>query len=159
MSLSGGDLWAREALARMLLVNRRYAAADSVIQSLEVGGNSRALDLRETTADLRSTLAREHGRFHESIALIKPYLVVSSNGFARLVETDNRRWLGDYAGASRTYDSLTHRPDEHFSLPIPSPSARAYCWMHALAADAYVPTGDTIRLLAMADTLERGCRL
>ena len=34
MSLSGAELWATEGLARMLLVGRRYAAADSVIASI-----------------------------------------------------------------------------------------------------------------------------
>jgi DNA-binding SARP family transcriptional activator/tetratricopeptide (TPR) repeat protein len=156
MSLSGGDLSASDDLARMLLVSRRYAAADSVIAALQAAAST--IEAREAAADLRSLVAREHGRFRESSEILRRLIPRSeSNGFVNLVLTDNMRWLGDYAGASRRYDSFAHRSGEHFSLPVPSPSARAWCWMHALAADAYVPTGDTVALRVKADTLEAGC--
>ena len=156
MSLSGGDISASGDLARMLLVSRRYAAADSVIAALQAGAST--TEGRVAVADLRSLVAREHGRYRESSEVLKRFVPKSeSNGFVALVLTDNMRWLGDYAGASRRYDSFAHPPGEHFSLPIPSPSARAWCWMHALAAEAYAPTGDTVALRVKADTLEAGC--
>ena len=156
MSLSGGDLSASDDLARMLLVSRQYAAADSVIAALQAGAST--TEAREAVADLRSLVAREHGRFRESSEILKRLIPRSeSNGFVALVLSDNMRWLGDYAAASRRYDSYAHPRGEHLSLPVPSPSARAWCWMHALAADAYVPTGDTVTLRVQADTLEAGC--
>ncbi len=156
MSLSGSDLSASGDLARMLLVSRRYAAADSVIAALQAEAST--TDGRVEVADLRSLVAREHGRYRESSELLKRLVPKwESNGFVNLVLTDNMRWLGDYAGASRRYDSFAHPGGEHLSLPIPSPSARAWCWMHALAADAYEPTGDTVSLRVQADTLEAGC--
>jgi DNA-binding SARP family transcriptional activator/tetratricopeptide (TPR) repeat protein len=156
MSLSGGDLSASGDLARMLLVSRRYAAADSVIAALQAGAST--TDGHVAVADLRSLVAREHGRYRESSEILKRLVPKSeSNGFVSLVLTDNMRWLGDYAGASRRYDSFAHPAGEHFSLPVPSPSARAWCWMHALAAEAYAPTGDTVALRVKADTLEAGC--
>jgi len=156
MSLSGGDVSASGDLARMFLVSRRYAAADSVIAALQAGAST--TDGRVAVADLRSLVAREHGRYRESSEILKRLVPKpESNGFIALVLTDNMRWLGDYAGASRRYDSFAHPAGEHFSLPVPSPSARAWCWMHALAADAYAPTGDTVALRIQADTLEAGC--
>jgi DNA-binding SARP family transcriptional activator len=156
MSLSGGDLSASDDLARMLLVSRQYAAADSVIDALQAGAST--IEAREAVADLRSLVAREHGRYRESSEILKRLIPrAESNGFVNLVLSDNMRWLGDYADASRRYDSFAHPGGEHLSLPIPSPSARAWCWMHALAADAYVPTGDTVALRIQADTLEAGC--
>jgi DNA-binding SARP family transcriptional activator/predicted Zn-dependent protease len=156
MSLSGGDLVASGDLARMFLVSRQYAAADSVIAALQAEAST--TDARLAVADLRSLAAREHGRYRESAEILKRSVPGSSaNGFINLVLADDMRWLGDYAGASKRYDSYAHPAGEHFSLPVPSPSARAWCWMHALAAEAYVPTRDTVGLRIKADTLEAGC--
>jgi hypothetical protein len=123
---------------------------------LQAGAST--IEGREAVADLRSLVAREHGRYRESSEILKRLIPRSeSNGFVNLVLSDNMRWLGDYAGASRRYDSFAHPAGQHLSLPVPSPSARAWCWMHALAADAYEPTGDTVTLRVQADTLEAGC--
>lgn len=158
MSLSGGDLWASEQIARMLIVARRYAAADSAVRMLEAA--SQSIEHQETAADLRSVLARERGRYRESSQIMKRLVASSpgSTGFGDMVVSDNMRVLGENREAARRYELASHPSVDHFaSLPIPSPSARAFCWLHALAADAYAPTGDTITLRAKADTLERGC--
>jgi hypothetical protein len=49
------------------------------------------------------------------------------------------------------------RTDNQRALPLEPGSARAYCWHHALAADASGPAADTIVLRGIADTLEIGC--
>jgi len=36
-------------------------------------------------------------------------------------------------------------------------SSRGFCWHHALLADAIAPSGDTVRLRGLADTLAIGC--
>jgi tetratricopeptide (TPR) repeat protein len=157
VSLSGGDIWATEEFARMLLVSRRYAAADSAISGME---SSPSLGVRETAADLRSLLERELGRFRAAMRVLDRMVAMSpgSSGFAELVRADNLRLLGDYAGAARRYEAFTHPPyGGGPALPVPSTSARAFCWHHALAADALSFTGDTISLGATADTLKLGC--
>jgi tetratricopeptide (TPR) repeat protein len=158
VSLAGGDGWSVDEFARMLLISRRYATADSVIAVLE---SSRSLPIRENAADLRSLLERERGRFRASsramdrLAAFSP----SQDGFAGLTRSDNLRYLGEYASAVQHYEKITH-PSQGRSLPLPVPptSARAYCWHHALAGDALSFTGDTLKLRSIADTLELGCR-
>lgn len=157
VSLSGGDHWATEQYARMLLVSRRYAAADSAIKWIESRtqpGESQA------AADLRSLFEREHGRIRESSRVIERLrrgLAVSVS-FVQIIQADNQRLLNNYASAARQFDALVHMPnDAPVTLPHLSTSARALCWHHALAGDAYAGTGDTIVLRAIADTLQRGC--
>jgi DNA-binding SARP family transcriptional activator/TolB-like protein len=157
VSLSGGDLWAISQFARMLLVARKFETADSVITSVE---GSSSPGRREVAVDLRSILDRERGRFRAADRIIAQLLALqpSSTGFFQLVQADNRRQIGDYAGAARTYEALAHGPREAPSkLPLPAPAARAFCWHHALGADAYAFTGDTVTLRAKADTLEQSC--
>ena len=156
VSLSGGDQWATEQYARLLLVARRYAAADSAIKWIEARvtpGESQA------ASDLRSLYEREHGRIRRSSQIIgglKPGPV--SIGFVKIIQSDNLRLLHNYAAAARQYDALVHPPtDPPVTLPFPPAGARALCWHHALAADAYAGTGDTITLRAIADTLQNGC--
>jgi predicted Zn-dependent protease len=144
VTLAGNDLWALDGYARMLLVNRRYAAAESVVARIEAlhspGGKS------EIT-DLRSLLAREHGQFRESTRLIRTLAKESPDAawFMHLIVADNKRLVGEYPAAFRDFEAL---PGE----------ARAYCWHHALGADALGPEADTILLRGMADTLEAVCQ-
>lgn len=155
--LSGGDLWANNELAHMLLVARRYAAADSVITMME---SSPSAEWREKAFDLRSLLEREHGRYRASDLTIERYMNAypGSRGFGEMIRADNLRNLGHYATAAERYERLVHAPGEGpLPLPWPPTGARALCWHHALAADAYAPTGDTVTLRAKADTLEAGC--
>jgi tetratricopeptide (TPR) repeat protein len=66
--------------------------------------------------------------------------------------------MADYAGAARIYESISHNGPSDRSLPDDPGAMRAFCWHHALAADALGATGDTGWLRAVADTLERACR-
>ena len=157
VTLSGTELWSLDQSARLLLVSRRYAAADSVIRRIEslypdAGAGE--------SGDLRSLLARERGRpleanrVLEALAKSKP----SAAGFIALLIADNRRLSGDLAGAAREWERLAHGgPTAQTSFPLDPGSARAFCWHHALAADALGPAADTIALRAIADTLEIGC--
>jgi tetratricopeptide (TPR) repeat protein len=156
-ALSGGDLWASEGIARILIVSRRYAAADSAIAAMAAGPSS--LQRSETVADLRSILARERGQYRASSRVMQELGVASphASGFADIIAADNMRLLGNYTEAARRHDGMVHPASLKLSLPIPAGSARAFCWSHALAADAYAPTRDTVALKAIADTLELGC--
>jgi tetratricopeptide (TPR) repeat protein len=79
--------------------------------------------------------------------------------FLDLVRGNTLSRLGQYAAAESVYERHVHGPGLSPAQPWPpNPwSARAFCWEHALLADALAPTGDTVRLLAIADSLERGC--
>jgi TolB-like protein len=156
VSLAGGEAWATGEYTRMSLVARRYDAADSAIRVMEAGSAQH----REEAFDLRSLLERERGRFRASSAVMSRLAssFPAASGFAEMIRSDNLRLLGDFSGAAARYDAMVHNADDAPPVfPLPSFSARAYCWNHALAADAYSPTGDTIRLLAIADTLEAAC--
>jgi DNA-binding SARP family transcriptional activator/tetratricopeptide (TPR) repeat protein len=158
VTLSGSELWSLDAHARMLLANRRYAAAESVIARIEsLHRNSGKSEI----TDLRSLLAREHGRFRESTRIIETLARESPDAawFMHLIVADNKRLLGDHAGAFRAYERLVHGATmDQTILPAEPGQARAYCWHHALGADALGPQADTILLRGIADTLETVCQ-
>lgn len=157
VSLSGGDMWGQTEYGRMLLVARRYEAADSAITAMEA---STSPEQRETAADLRSLLGREQGRLRASNRLLDSLTraVRASRGLADMMRAGNLRMLGAYAQAGRTFEAPAHVAGEGpIALPVRAEAARAFCWHHALAADAIAPLGDTIALRYYADTLERGC--
>jgi DNA-binding SARP family transcriptional activator/tetratricopeptide (TPR) repeat protein len=156
VSLSGGDPSAVDQLARMLIVSRRYGAADSAIAVMELNPSP---DRGEAVADLRTLLEREHGRYRAANRVLDRLAPSpNSSGLAGMVRASNLRALGDYAGAARWYDATAHSPKAGaLQFPLPASSARGFCWHHALAADAFAPTGDTLALRAAADTLEAAC--
>jgi DNA-binding SARP family transcriptional activator/TolB-like protein len=157
VSLAGSDLRSRDELVRMLLVARRYEAADSAIATLEADSTAD----REKVYDLRALLERERGRFRAANGALDRMVAASpaSRGFADMIRADNMRSLGGGAGAARRFEASAHPPSQVFRLPLPAGSARGFCWHHALAADASASTsaGDTTWLRATADTLEAGC--
>ena len=156
VTLSGNELWSLDQYARMLLIARRYAAAESVTTVMESLYRDEGLG---HTADLRSLLARERGRFREANRIIDDMVTRSplSAFGTEVIRADNHRYMGDYAGAVRIYESTSHSGPQR-SLPTIPGSARTFCWHHALAADASGETADTNWLKAVADTLERACR-
>ena len=155
LALSGNELWILDQVARVLLVARRYAAADSVIGQME---RLHPGDLGHP-ADLRALLAREHGRPREANRIIDALIARSPlDAFGtEVVRADNHRMMGDYDGAVRIYESSSHNGPQR-TLPENPGSARAFCWHHALAADALGETGDTTWLRAVADSLEAACK-
>jgi tetratricopeptide (TPR) repeat protein len=157
VTLSGSELWAMDAYARMLLANRRYAEAESEIARIEALYKDKG---KSETTDLRSLLAREHGQFRESTRIIETLARESPDAawFMHLIVADNKRLLGDYAGAFRAYERLVHgeRLDQTI-VPTEPGQARAYCWHHALGVDALGPQADTVVVRAIADTLEFAC--
>lgn len=156
LSLSGGDSWATADYIRMLLVARHHEIADTAIATLEA---SPSPSRRELAAELRAVLERERGRPRSANRVIDRLTAMAPGAFSfgQMVRAANLRPLGAHEEATRLFEAGSHGPGERLPLPVPSTSARAFCWHHALAADALAPTGDTLRLRALADTLERGC--
>jgi tetratricopeptide (TPR) repeat protein len=155
ISLAGGEGWAIEQYARMLMVARRYAEADSTIATMETSSSA---ENREAAYDLRALLQREHGNYRAANRTMDRYAAEfpGSLGFSDMIRADNNRMLGKYAEAYRWYHASGH-PGPPLPMPVPSGSARGFCWRHALAADALSPTRDTLTLKLLADTLEHGC--
>jgi tetratricopeptide (TPR) repeat protein len=120
--------------------------------------SSSSPEIREAAYDLRSLLQREHGNYRAANRTMDRYAAEfpGSLGLSEMIRADNDRMLGNYAQAFRWYHETGH-PGPPLPMPIPSGSARGFCWRHALAADAYSPTGDTVTLKFVADTLEHGC--
>jgi DNA-binding SARP family transcriptional activator/Flp pilus assembly protein TadD/TolB-like protein len=156
VTLAGNEMWALDQYARMLIVGRRYAAADSVTDRIEALYH----DAEGQVADLRALLAREHGRPGEANRLIEELVArspLSAYG-TDVVRADNRRLMGDIAGAVRIYERISHGgPTPQLSIPLDPGAARAFCWHHALAADALGEVADTVRLRGIADTLAMAC--
>lgn len=155
VTLSGNELWTLDQYARMMLIGRRYTEADSVIGRIEAIHGEGALG---QTSDLRALLARERGKPREALRIVGSLVGKSLQATygSDIVTADNRRLLGDYVGAAKIYERITHGPGTPPTVPSQPGAARAFCWHHALAADALGLTGDTLGLRAVADTLA-GC--
>jgi tetratricopeptide (TPR) repeat protein len=155
-SLAGDDAGYDARIGRILVMARRYAAADSAARAW-LGRDDG--DYHIEAMDLRSTLLRERGRFRESNQLIKR--LVAEYPAARsleLVRADGLARLGEWKDASLVYEGLLHDANvKEPSSPYQSlagDAARAFAWDHALLAEAIAQSGDTIRLRALADSIQ-----
>ena len=157
ITLSGNELAMLDQYTRMLIVSRRYTEADSVVRTIEAQYPTNS---KGEVADLRSLLARERGRPHEALVTMEGLAArwPQAAWGTDVIRADNRRLMGDYEGAARHLESITHTgPVERVLLPQNLGTARAFCWHHALLADALGTTGDTARLRGIADTLQMSC--
>jgi DNA-binding SARP family transcriptional activator/TolB-like protein/tetratricopeptide (TPR) repeat protein len=155
--LAGNDPEYRAKIGRILLMARRWAAADSLITRWN-GSQSR--EMRADAFDLRMLLQRERGQFRAANRTADAFREpVPDAGVLRYMKGNDLGRLGDYAGAIRLYEEAVH------AHPMPGPAlspastltgdwARAFCWEHALEADAIAASGDTLRLRALADSIE-----
>lgn len=156
MVLSGTvDAAEHELVARIFIAKRDFARADSVIRALTASPSAL---LRQAAADLSMQLDRERGHFRASIAVAdSAAAAVPSLAFLHLVEGNSLGHVGEYAAAARIYEDASH-PAVPGQLPNDLPRepvhTRAFVWHHTLLADAIAPGGDTVRLKAIADTLD-----
>lgn len=143
------------SVGRILLMARRFDDVDSVITVWL----ARDDDYRLEALDLRTMLLRERGQIRESNRVIERLVarypaalsleLVRANGLAR---------LGKWEEAVKVYEDHEHstgrsEPPSPYR-PLTGDDARAFAWEHALAADALAAGGDTIRLHALADSIE-----
>ncbi len=160
VTLAGDEPAALVALGRFLIIARRFEAADSAITIWSRAGG----ELHRLALDLRVMLLREQGRLRASNRTIDTLDKLDPGHPMALVRANSLARLGNYASAERIYEDLTHgRERRPVPLPLAGAAARAFCWHHALLADAIAGSGlspvagDTVRLIAIADTLQAMC--
>jgi DNA-binding SARP family transcriptional activator/Flp pilus assembly protein TadD/TolB-like protein len=157
VSFAGNDPAALDMLVRVLVMSRRYDAADSLLTALEKSGSAA---LKSTVYDVRILLLRERGQFRASEAAIARAEGGVPNAGVQtiLMHGANLGRFGEYAAAALLYERSAHGPRlETGPFPKLGAGARGFCWHHALLADAIAPSGDTARLRGIADTLAIGC--
>lgn len=154
VALSPDDAGTMTQHVRVLIQMRRYDEADTIVRRWET---SPSHEHREAGEELRITLDREQGRLRAADAALTA--MVRAYPDARelaLVKGDGLARLGDYAGAVRIFEQLYHGGTPAMLGTLPGGNgARAFCWYHALEADAIAATGDTVRLHALADSIEQ----
>jgi tetratricopeptide (TPR) repeat protein len=158
VTLSGNDATTLDQLARMLIMARKVDEADSLVRAWNGGSN---LALRRTALDLRVMIDRERGQLRESVRNTDRAIAADSTmDFLDLVRANSLSRLGDYGAAERLHERRIHGspPRPVTPWPLRPGTARAFCWEHALLADAIAPSGDTLRVRAIADSLEQGCK-
>jgi len=157
VTLSGRDPSTLDMWARLLVAARQYDTVDSLVRSWLT---SESPELRGSAYDLRVLLLRERGELRASnVALDRTEADLPNAGVQTvLVRGNNLGRLGDYAGAELVYERSAHGPRlETRRFPPVGTASRGFCWHHALLADAIAPSGDTVRLRGLADTLAVGC--
>ena len=156
VTLSGRDPSTLDMWARTLVMARQYDTVDSLVNAWIAGPSP---ELRASANDLRVLLLRERGELRASNAALDRAEADLPNGGIQtvLVRGNNLSRLGDYAAADLLYERSSHGPQLETRFPPSGTASRGFCWHHALLADAIAPSGDTVRLRALADTLTIGC--
>jgi DNA-binding SARP family transcriptional activator/tetratricopeptide (TPR) repeat protein/TolB-like protein len=155
--LSQGDAQYAMRIGRILVMARRFDAADSAAADwLTRPGD----DFHANALELREIVLRERGRLRAADRVIDSAVARYPEASSlALTKANDLGRLGDWDGASRIYESGAHpwaaRPDARAPLaPLDGDGARAFCWAHALEADAIAAGVDTTRLSALADSIE-----
>ncbi len=133
---------------RMQMVARRFERADSLLAPMERDPDRTT---RIIAHDVRAIYWRELGDYQRSNDAMDRWDAEGADPYlAYMVRGNNFGRLGRYADAEREFRTMLARiPDEP-----PGEAARMRAWVTALLADAIAPTGDTVRLLRLADSVE-----
>ena len=153
--LAGEDPEYALRIGRILVMSRRLGAVDSLIRGWR--GSTRNYQLG--ALDLESVVERERGQFRASERTLRRLLREFGDGGLELVRANSLARAGQYDEARRVYERISHHgsPDEPAS-PVQSLAgdrARTFAWHHALEADAIAPARDSVRLRALADSIEQ----
>jgi DNA-binding SARP family transcriptional activator/tetratricopeptide (TPR) repeat protein len=147
-----------EGFGWLLLETGHLDAADSLIREWSRPGS----ELAQTALDLSGALWRERGQYDSaSNAMARAIAHANRSGDTaalRLVYASSLARTGAMAAAAQVFElSARHFPLVQLSPPI---EARTFAWPHALLADAWFLSGsrDTVRLLALADSIETAGR-
>jgi tetratricopeptide (TPR) repeat protein len=154
----GGDASApfyQKRLASLLIMARRYDAADSIIQS---DLDDPRADVRGDGADLLELLQRERGQYRASARTIEALVQRDSSWVVlEMVRANSLGRAGDVAGAEAAMRrAIAFHPAEP-AEPVRSlvgDRARKYAWEHAMRADVLRAALDTVQLAAIADSVQ-----
>lgn len=170
VALSGGDPGFTLRLGFVRLMARDYRGVDSLIALWR-----RAPDrvLRAGALDLQAMEERERGEYRASNATFDRLIATdSASTDMRLVEANSLARLDQRAAAAAAYARIEQQrlEAERGSAgrrgsplqPLTGDIARAFCWHHALEADALgawwpgdsPPLPDTVRLGLLADSIQ-----
>jgi DNA-binding SARP family transcriptional activator/TolB-like protein len=138
----------RAGYARMQLLLRRFELADSVLLTLERDPDRLA---RIAGHDVRAIYWRELGDWSRANAALDQWEKEGADRYvANMMRGNGLSRLGLYAEAEKLYrELLATLPRE----PIGEWS-RMSSWITANMADAIAPSGDTVRLKQLADSVE-----
>jgi DNA-binding SARP family transcriptional activator/TolB-like protein len=142
-------------VARILIMARRYAEADALIASmLRIASRANSRDAIVDALDARALLERERGQFRRSAQTLGSAMALDSGiAMLRLVQANSLARAGEYAEAEALLTPVA-TPVHSRTTGGGSDDARAFAWHHALLADAIAPNADTLRLHAIADSIE-----
>jgi DNA-binding SARP family transcriptional activator/tetratricopeptide (TPR) repeat protein/TolB-like protein len=159
LTLSGGDHFYDERLARLLITARRLDAADSVARrwgAVAVSRPDLATAVRVDQLDTHVLVLRERGQLRAAVRRIDAYLATHPTiDVLRLEEIDALGRLGDFAGVDRVFRlNLGKGPQANpEDARLAGDRARYFCWTRAVEANALAASGDTLRLKALADSI------
>lgn len=153
--LAGDDPEYAMRTARIMVMARRLAAADSLVRTWPRG----IADYRLGALDLQSVIERERGELRASEITLRQIADEFQDGGLVLVHATELAQLGRFDDSRREFEAMTpHGALIEPSSPVQSLAgdrARSFAWHHALEADALAATGDTRRLAALADSIGR----
>lgn len=160
LALSEGDPQYALRVGRTLVMARRFDAADSAARVWLAQPDS---EYHANALDLQSIVLRERGQLRAADRVIDTMTArYPETGELVLVKANDLGRLAEWGAATRIYEMSSHpvapasgsdAPQSPLA-PLDGDGARAFCWHHALEADAIAPTGDTARLRVLADSIE-----
>lgn len=156
-ALAGDDAGGYALLeGRILLMARRYDAVDSVIAVWRTGPTDA---YRANAFDLETMLERERGQLRAANRAITRWVALHpEDGDALLMKGATLGRLGQFADARALFERHLHvatlREPASPLEPRTGDWARAFCWEHALEADAIRDARDTTMLRVLADSID-----
>ena len=142
----------RISRGRWLIMSRRYDDAMAYAATLQMSSDP---DLRDGGDDIAAMTLRDKGQLRAANRIFKRIIVLEGRGSEmRLLYADDLARLGDFTGAHTEFADYANLARYDGSRGLAGDRARAFSWPRALEADALAPSGDTLLLRAIADSLE-----
>jgi DNA-binding SARP family transcriptional activator/predicted Zn-dependent protease/TolB-like protein len=144
-------------IGRILVMARSFDAADSAAAEWMTRPEE---EFHVDAMELREIVLRERGQLRAADRVItravSRYPEASSLDLTR---ANDLARLGDPERSVRIYETGSHPRPPRSGVPSPmaplyGDGARAFCWSHALEADALAERADTARLRALAGSVE-----
>lgn len=148
---------ARQQQIRLFLMMREWERADSAVRAFRREASPGELP---SALDLSAIVHRERGRHRAAVAALDSMAWAGTPGTLQIVAGNSLGRIGQYDAARRRFPAPPP-PAAQVAGPnirrveLRGDLARAFAWHRALEADAIAESGDTLRMRAIADSLER----